>query len=71
MHLGLEALRSPYQQYDSPARVLILGSEAFDFPSDCLPPNVRYVGTPFDDSAPPAWASPWPSDDPRPLLLVS
>jgi UDP:flavonoid glycosyltransferase YjiC (YdhE family) len=69
--VGLTALRSPYQQYDSAARLLILGSEAFDFPSGCLPANARYVGTPFDDVAPPDWSSPWPPDDPAPLVLAS
>jgi MGT family glycosyltransferase len=38
-----------------------------------LNPNIRYVGTPIDDAdvAPDAWISPWPQDDPRPLVLVS
>jgi UDP:flavonoid glycosyltransferase YjiC (YdhE family) len=69
--LGLPPLRAPFAQYDRAARVLILTSAAFDFPARRLPPNVRYVGTPFDDAGAGAWASPWPADDPRPLVLVS
>ena len=69
--VGLTALRSPYQQYESATRLLILGTEAFDFPSGPLPANARYVGTPFDDVTPPDWVSPWPPDDPAPLVLVS
>jgi len=69
--LGLPPLRSPFQQYDAAARVLVLGSAAFDFPSRRLPPNVRYVGTPIDDSHAPEWISPWAADDNRPVVLVS
>ena len=47
--LGLPPLRSPLEQYDRAARVLLLASRAFDFPIRRLPPNVRYVGTPLDD----------------------
>ena len=69
--VGLPLLRSPFDQYDRAARVLILASAALYFPVRRLPPNVRYVGTPFDDVGAVAWASPWPADDPRPLVLVS
>jgi len=69
--LGLAPLRSPFDQYDRAARVLILASAALDFPARRLPSNVRYVGTPFDDAGSPAWASPWPSEDARPLVVVS
>ncbi len=69
--VGLTALRSPYQQYESATRLLILGTEAFDFPSERLPANARYVGVPFDDAAPPDWTSPWPPDNREPLVLVS
>ena len=68
---GLSPLRSPFDQYDRAARVLILASAAFDFPARRLPPNVRYVGTPFDDTGATGWDDPWPADDPRPLVLVS
>ena len=70
-HLGLPPLRSPLEQYDRAARVLLLASRAFDFPIRRLPPNVRYVGTPLDDGPVPNWTSPWPADDARPLVLVS
>jgi UDP:flavonoid glycosyltransferase YjiC (YdhE family) len=69
--LGRAPLRSPFEQYDRAARVLILASAALDFPARHLPANVRYVGTPFDDVGAAAWASPWPVADPRPLVLVS
>lgn len=69
--LGLNLLRSPFEQYDSAARVLILSSRALDFTSDRLPSNVRYVGTPFDTAKPAPWQPSWPADDRRPLVLVS
>jgi len=70
-HLGLRALRSPFDQYDRIARVLILASAAFDIPPDPLPANVRYVGAPVERTTNATWRSPWPADDPRPLVLVS
>ncbi len=72
-NLGINPLRSPFDEYDRAARVLILGREAFNFPARRLAPNVRYVGTPIDDMDAPigAWTSPWPADDRRPLVLVS
>ncbi len=69
--LGLQPLRSPLDQYDRAERVLVLTSAAFDFSARRLPANVRYVGTPFDDPGDTPWISPWPVDDPRPLVLVS
>jgi len=71
--LGLPALRSPLDEYDRPSRTLVLGYESFDFPAKALKRHVRYVGTPIDDldASPDAWTSPWPKDDPRPLVLVS
>ena len=68
--LGLTPLRSPFEQYDRIARVLILSSAAFDIPPE-LPANVRYVGAPIERSSATTWRSPWPVDDPRPLVLVS
>jgi MGT family glycosyltransferase len=32
---------------------------------------VRYVGMPFEEVGAARWESPWPADDPRPLVLVS
>ncbi|MBI5287758.1 MAG: glycosyltransferase family 1 protein [Chloroflexi bacterium] len=71
--LGLPAFRSPLDEYDRPSRLLVLGYASFDFPAKALKPPVRYVGTPIDDAdvSPDAWTSPWPKDDPRPLVLVS
>lgn len=69
--VGLPPLRTPFDQYDRLARVLILANAALDFPVRRLEPNVRYVGTPFDDAGAAAWESPWPSEDARPLVLVS
>ena len=69
--LDLPPLRSPLEQYDRADRVLILASAAFDFPISRLPPNVRHVGTPLDDTGAAGWDDPWPADDARPLVLVS
>jgi UDP:flavonoid glycosyltransferase YjiC (YdhE family) len=69
--LGLPPLRSPFEQYDAAARVLVLASAAFDYAARHQAPNVRYVGTPLDDAGTPLWRLPWPSDDSRPLVLVS
>jgi MGT family glycosyltransferase len=69
---GLPSLHDFQQQYDRAARVLVMTSPFFDFPAKSLPPNVRYVGMPFDDLDPlPVWESPWRADDPRPLVVVS
>lgn len=71
--LGLVPLHHPWEQFDRANRVLVLTSEAFDFPSKRLPANVRYVGPQLDD---PAWAepwqSPWPGDQDHldPLVVV-
>ena len=69
--LELSPLRSPFEQYDRIARVLMLSSAAFDIPPDPLPANVRYVGSPMERANDPTWRSPWAADDPRPLVLVS
>jgi UDP:flavonoid glycosyltransferase YjiC (YdhE family) len=36
-----------------------------------VPPSFRYVGPVFERVPPSDWQSPWPADDPRPLVLVS
>jgi MGT family glycosyltransferase len=47
-------------------------ARAFDFPSAVLKPNMRYAGPLVGDpSWSKPWDSPWPKDDPRPLVLVS
>jgi len=71
IQVGLPALQSPLQQYDRAARVLIMTSQAFDFPIRSLRPNTRYVGMPFEDAGAETWISPWSADDKRPLVLVS
>ena len=70
-HLGLPPLRSPFEQFDRADRVLMLSSAAFDMPPDPLPKSVRYVGAPIERAREGTWRSPWPMDDPRPLVLVS
>jgi MGT family glycosyltransferase len=72
--LGLQRLASsPFEECNRAARVLVLGYESFDFRAKKLPSNLRYVGTPIDDAdvGPDTWTSPWPADDPRPLVVVS
>jgi UDP:flavonoid glycosyltransferase YjiC (YdhE family) len=72
--LGLPAIESsPFGECDRADAVLVLGYEWFDLPDKKLSTNVRYVGMPVDDAAvaPDAWVSPWPADDPRPMVLVS
>ena len=70
--MGLAPVRSLAEQEDRLARVLVLSSPAFDFHPPPLPPNVRIVGWPIAASKPAEpWASPWPADDARPLVLLS
>jgi UDP:flavonoid glycosyltransferase YjiC (YdhE family) len=69
--LGLPPLRSPFAQYDTAERVLVLTSPAFDYAAPHMAANVRHVGTPFDDAGSAPWKLPWPPDDFRPLVLVS
>jgi UDP:flavonoid glycosyltransferase YjiC (YdhE family) len=70
--LGLPPLRSVFDEFGHANRALILGYKEFDFPCR-LDSNARYVGTPIDDAgaSQDLWTSPWPSDDARPLVLVS
>jgi len=69
--LGLAPLRSPFEQYDTAERVLVLTSPAFDFGAKLMAPNVRYIGTPIDDAASSLWSPPWSSRDSRPMVLIS
>lgn len=70
--MDLRPLTSVFTQFAHASRLLVLTSEAFDFPADSLPANVRYVGPQLDD---PAWLAPWepaPSEGANlPLVLVS
>lgn len=68
--VGLPPLRSPFLQYNSTARVLMLVSSAFDHAPRRLPANMLHVGTPVDDANVPEWR-PGDADDGRPLVLVS
>jgi MGT family glycosyltransferase len=71
-HLGLDRLGHPWQQFARADRVLVLTSQAFDWPAASRPPNVCYVGPQLADPAwAEPWSSPWPIDAPDPLLLVS
>jgi MGT family glycosyltransferase len=58
-------------QFSAAEVELLATSRAFDFPSEGLPKNVRYVGPQLDDPhwAQP-WTSPWPTSDARPLVTV-
>jgi MGT family glycosyltransferase len=68
---GLPPLRSPFEQYDRAARMLMLVSAAFDHPNRHWPANLRHVGTPIDDAGAASWISAWPPSDARPLVVVS
>ena len=68
--LGLEPLHTIAELLERVDRALVLTSPAFDFPSR-LPANVEYVGPQLDPvAATPAWDSPWPRGDDRPLVVV-
>jgi MGT family glycosyltransferase len=68
---GLPALHSPFQQYDTAARVLVLTSAAFDWPASHLPANVLHVGTPEDGMQPAQQRIDWLIDGEGPLVVVS
>ena len=71
-HLGLDHLRHPWQQFERADRVLVVTSQAFDWPAASRPANVSYVGPQLADPAwAQPWSSPWQSNHPDPLLLVS
>lgn len=67
---GLQALRSPVQQYGAAARVLVLASPAFDWPAR-FPANVRHVGTPEDRADPIDLGDGWLTQGAEPLVVVS
>jgi len=69
--LGLEAVEHPFDQVGRVDRVVVLTSQAFDFPSTKLPDNVVYAGPEIGDPDwVEQWESPWPDNDVRPLVLV-
>jgi MGT family glycosyltransferase len=66
----LPAIRSFDDLLARVGHVLVLTSEAFDFPGP-LPANARYVGPQVDEAdATPKWTAPWPEGDLRPLVVV-
>ena len=66
---GLAPVSSPLEVMAGPDRVLVLASEALDFPEFSPPPHVRLVGARIDDSG---WEAPWsPPEGEAPLVLVS
>jgi len=84
MNLGLPAVNAARQAFGLPPladleeqvakakRYWLATSAAFDFPAERLPDNLRYVGPELEDAPTVAgWVSPWPKDDPRPLVLAS
>jgi MGT family glycosyltransferase len=68
----LEPLAHTIDQFKAAKVQLLATSQAFDFPADSLPEEIRYVGPQLGD---PKWAedwkSPWPENDKRPLVAVS
>jgi len=69
---GLAPLKNLIDLLHQADRRFIQTSEAFDFPIEPAPQNVRYVGPILDD---PDWVGkwehPWPTGDIRPLVIVS
>ena len=69
--LGLAPLTGISDLLAAADRILVLTSRSFDFPAE-LPANVRYVGPHLEQpTETSSWLSPWPDDDPRPLVVVS
>lgn len=68
--LGLRRVTSLSDLLGKAERVFVLTSRAFDFAGE-LPSNVRYLGVQLEEAEwTPEWQPPWPSDDPRPLVVV-
>jgi MGT family glycosyltransferase len=69
---GVAPLRHILDQLNHVELVLVLTSDSFDFHGDAHPQHVRYVGPVLTDPEwVSEWRSPWPEDDPRPLVVVS
>lgn len=65
---GLPPLGHVFDQIAGADRLVVLTSEAFDFPAAGLPAHVRYVGPRLAD---PAWVEEWiPPAGEQPLVLV-
>jgi hypothetical protein len=69
--VGLPPLRWYFAQHDHAARVVVLTSPHFDYPTQGMPPNVRLVGTPLDEAASTPWAPPCSTVERQPRILVS
>ena len=70
--LGLRPIDHPFEQITSVERILVLTAPELDFASrGRLPPTVRYTGPVLDRDGGQGWDSPWPADDPRPLVVAS
>ena len=68
---GLAPLSSFYDQILEADRIIVLSSETFDFVSEFVPGNVRYVGPVLDDPVwTEPWSAPWPESNQDPLVLV-
>jgi MGT family glycosyltransferase len=67
---GLAPVTDLFEQLDHLARVLVLSSAGFDFPTR-LPPNVRHVGPQLDDPDWTAGGHDWRPDGDESLVLVA
>jgi MGT family glycosyltransferase len=68
--LGLKPLAHLMDQVETAQAHLMAISAAFDFPWENQPDKYRHIGPQIDELPGAAWTSPWPKDDPRPLVLV-
>lgn len=69
--LGLAPLASFAEHPLRYARYFLATARSFDFAPAVLPANVAYAGPLIGEPAWAApWRSPWPADDPRPLVAV-
>lgn len=70
--LGLPPLADLFDQLAVAKAVLLGASRAFDFAPEPLADPFAYVGPYVADPVDvEAWASPWPADDARPLVVVT
>jgi MGT family glycosyltransferase len=66
---GLAPVTGVFEQFHRAERLLVLTAEAFDFPAQRMPANLRYAGPRLDD---PSWVAPWtPPPGDGPLVLVA
>jgi MGT family glycosyltransferase len=70
--LGLAPLTDLFDQVAVARRILLGTSDAFDFAPDPLAEPFAYAGPYVGDPVGlQAWKSPWPANDPRPLVVVT